>query len=204
MINNAHLIRPLLKFESPNDFYFLQILKRRKDNPDLERDMNVLGDFYIYSLEQFDNLMPKIIKICNDENARAYFRLNRRDAKKVGLQMLKRITDLIICENYRPIKNSYASIAGEFHSDPDKTWLIDIDWIDYENFPGAIDKIKEIISNLQTEAKREPLMIEIPTKNGFHIITRPFNISKLNQLLIMEKLPQMDSHKDNPTILYIA
>lgn len=204
MINNAHLIRPLLKFESPNDFYFLQILKRRKDNPDLERDMNVLGDFYIYSLEQFDNLMPKIIKICNDENARAYFRLNRRDAKKVGLQMLKRITDLIISENYRPIKNSYASIAGEFHSDPDKTWLIDIDWIDYENFPGAIDKIKEIISNLQIEAKREPLMIEIPTKNGFHIITRPFNISKLNQLLIMGKLPQMDSHKDNPTILYIA
>jgi hypothetical protein len=204
MINNAHLIRPLLKFESPNDFYFLQLLKRRKDNPDLERDMNVLGDYYIYSLEQFDNLMPKIIKICNDENARAYFRLNRRDAKKVGLQMLKRITDLIISENYRPIKNSYASIAGEFHSDPDKTWLIDIDWIDYENFPGAIEKIKEIISNLQIEAKREPLMIEIPTKNGFHIITRPFNISKLNQLLIMGKLPQMDSHKDNPTILYIA
>jgi hypothetical protein len=204
MINNAHLIRPLLKFESPNDFYFLQILKRRKDNPDLERDMNVLGDFYIYSLEQFDNLMPKIIKICNDENARAYFRLNRRDAKKVGLQMLKRITDLIISENYRPIKNSYASIAGEFHSDPDKTWLIDIDWIDYENFPGAIEKTKEIISNLQIEANREPLMIEIPTKNGFHIITRPFNISKLNQLLIMGKLPQMDSHKDNPTILYIA
>ena len=203
MINNAHLIRPLLKFESPNDFYFLQILKRRKDNPDLERDMNVLGDYYIYSLEQFDNLMPKIIKICNDENARAYFRLNRRDAKKVGLQMLKRITDLIISENYRPIKNSYASIAGEFHSDPDKTWLIDIDWIDYENFPGAIDKIKEIISNLQIEAKREPLMIEIPTKNGFHIITRPFNISKLNQLLIMGKLPQMDSHKDNPSILYM-
>ena len=148
--------------------------------------------------------MPKIIKICNDENARAYFRLNRRDAKKVGLQMLKRITDLIISENYRPIKNSYASIACEFHSDPDKTWLIDIDWIDYENFPGAIEKIKEIISNLQIEAKREPLMIEIPTKNGFHIITRPFNIGKLNQLLIMEKLPQMDSHKDNPTILYIA
>jgi hypothetical protein len=47
-------------------------------------------------------------------------------------------------------------------------------------------------------------MIEIPTKNGFHIITRPFNISKLNQLLIMEKLPRMDSHKDNPSILYIA
>ena len=33
-INNLNLIKPLLKWEDPNDFYFIQILKRKKDNPE--------------------------------------------------------------------------------------------------------------------------------------------------------------------------
>ena len=33
MINNFNLIKPLLDFNSEDDFYFLQILQRKKDHP---------------------------------------------------------------------------------------------------------------------------------------------------------------------------
>ena len=83
--NNFDLIRKMLSFPDENAFYFLQVIKRRKDNPDLGKDMRHIADYYIYSLDQFDELKQRIIDQCNAENGRAYFRLNRRDAKKVGI-----------------------------------------------------------------------------------------------------------------------
>jgi len=39
---------------------------------------------------------------------------------------------------------------------------------------------------------------QIPTKNGYHIITKPFNLKQFK-----DKYPDIDVHKNNPTILYI-
>jgi len=47
MVNNIDRIRELISFEDEFDFYFLQILKRRKDNPDLKRDMVVIVNYHI-------------------------------------------------------------------------------------------------------------------------------------------------------------
>jgi hypothetical protein len=198
--------------------------------------MKVLKDFYIYSLDEFDQQTPEIIEICNAHNARAYFRLNRRDDKKINLQLIKRITDLVTSGNYDAIRDLrdktieenghdpyldfriieeairriilghkqyfrkiYASIAGEFHSDPDKTWIADIDWIDFEGRPGELEELESIIRQLQIETGKDALMDKIPTKNGFHWITRPFNLQKLRELYPYK----LDMHKDNPTLLYI-
>ena len=38
MINNLELIKPLLNFENPGDFYMLYVFKRKKDQPEGERD----------------------------------------------------------------------------------------------------------------------------------------------------------------------
>ncbi len=198
-MNNFDLIRKMLSFPDENSFYFLQVLKRRKDNPDLGKDMVHLSDYYIYSLEQFDGLKQRIIDQCNTENARAYFRLNRRDAKKVAMQVLKKTVDHITSENYRAVKNAFASCAGEFHSDPDKTWVVDIDNISIDGF-NHLDKqkdIRQLIIDLQEETGKSARMDFVPTKGGVHIITRPFNLSKFKK-----QYPDIDVHKDNPTILY--
>lgn len=239
MVNNFELIRSMLQFNEPGQFYFLQLLQRRKDNPNLEKDMKVIKDFYIYSLEEFDSLKPSIIELCNKHNARAYFRLNRREDKKINLQLIKRITELATNANYESIrelrdltiecfdckitdsefpfyiiqaaitqillgdksyfKRVFASIAGEFHSDPDKTWIVDIDWIDFDDRPGELEELESIIRQLQIETGREPRMDKIPTKNGFHWVTRPFNLQKLRELYPYK----LDMHKDNPSLLYI-
>ena len=199
MVNNFDQIKSLLKFDSPDEFYFLQIFQRRKDNPDLKEPMRVIGDYYIYSIEQFEKMENHIIEMCTAKNARAYIRLNRRDAKKIGLQMLKRISEMLIQENYRSIKNAYPSVVGEFHSDKDKSWLIDIDYKDFEGKTYQLSMIHEELETLQRQTGREPRMDKIPTKNGYHLITRPFNVN-----LFRKNWPQIiDVHKDNPTILFI-
>ena len=198
MVNNFDMIRDLLKFPDNNSFYFLQILKRRKDNPDLGRDMVHIADYYIYSLEQYDAMRDDIIDLCNTKNARAYFRLNLRDASKVAMQTLKRVVDHISSGNYKAVKSAYASCTGEFPSDPDKTWIADID---YKDLDGDIDQnINAIIAHIQAlifETGRDDTVHTIPTKNGMHVICRPFNLSKFREVY-----PEIDVHKDNPTILY--
>jgi hypothetical protein len=201
-MDNRELILPLLKFDNGDMFYFIQIYQRRRDNPGMSQDMRVLGNYAVHSIEQFDKFWPEIKKICDDNNARAYIRLNRRSDKKVALQMLARMATMIASEQYN-VKNLYWSIAGEFHSEKDKTWLLDIDYIDYENETGRrhLDAIENQVLLLQREAGKEPLIRKIPSKNGYHIIARPFNIDKIKNLLAnIER--RMDIHKDNPTILY--
>jgi hypothetical protein len=210
MVDNFEIIRGLLKFKDKDSFYFLQVLKRRKDNPDLGKDMVHIADYYIYDLDQFDKLKPRIMDQCDSENARAYFRLNVRDAKKIAMQTLKRVVDHITSENHRAVKSAYASCTGEFHSDPDKSWIVDIDWKDWAgevidrevllsggNLGKNINSMLSLLTELQRETKKDPRIDIMPTKNGVHIITRPFNLAKFKKTH-----PSMDVHKDNPTILY--
>lgn len=183
----------MLSFDDKDDFYFVQIFKRRKDNPDLGKDQIVLGNFYIDSLGDFDKKLPQIINLCDSENARAYLRINKRNYKKLAQHMLRRVVDITFTENCKSLRNCFDSIAGEFHSDPDKKWIVDVDNV--KNI--VFGDLCATLSVMQREATREALMIYVPTKNGLHIITRPFNLKKFK-----EQFPTVDVHRDNPTLLY--
>lgn len=197
MINNFELISNLIRYRaSGGEFFFLQILKRRKDNPDMIRDMNVIDNFFIKGQADLESKQKRIIEICNNNNARAYFRLNKRCERKVALQTLKLIAENIASDNY-DIKSCYTSCCGKYHSDEDKTWVIDLDgvtvpsplmtyFIDYECEP------------ITQKPDRGKCIAAIPTKNGIHLITKPFRLDKFKK-----KYPDVDVHKDNPTILYI-
>lgn len=200
-VNNFDQIRSMLEFPEKTSFYFLQVLKRRKDNPDLGKDMKHISDYYIYSLDQFDELKPRIIAQCDVENARAYFRINRRDAKKVAMQVLKRTVDYIMSEDYRAVKNAFASCAGEFHSDPDKKWIVDVDWKDIPeglDHDGYLNTLMSKVQELVRETGRDDTLYTIPTKNGIHVICRPFNLKEFKDVY------NIDVHKDNMVILYCA
>ena len=134
-MNNLEIISPLLDFSDLDKFYFIQIYKRRKDNPGMDKDMIVIENYSISSREQFEKTFPRIQKVCDDNNARAYIRLNRRSHKKVALNMMVRLAKMIESEQYN-VKNIYWSVSGEFQAEEDKTWILDIDWIDYEGYKG--------------------------------------------------------------------
>lgn len=201
-IDNYSHIKPHLKFDNPDMYYFIQIFKRRKDNPGMAKDMILIDNFYIYTEDQFERTYEIIKATCDGHNARAYFRLNRRSAKQTALQSLKRLTEMIIQENYKAAKGAYPSAAGEFHAEKDKTWIIDIDTIDLQDIEKDRQTIKDILIDLQSKTGKEPLIIEIPTRNGIHYITRPFN-SAAYGMIIKDLGLRTDLHKDNPTILYM-
>jgi hypothetical protein len=202
MVNNIDRIRELISFEDEFDFYFLQILKRRKDNPDLKRDMVVIVNYHIESFEQYNSLTPHIVSLCDAENARAYLRINKRNYKHLSFHMLKRVVEVVSSGMVKSLKGTFDSVCGQYHNDKDKKWIVDIDWVDIktpENLEGKYmyAEIQYEILGLQHETKKEPMMVFLPTKNGMHIITRPFNLKKFK-----DKFPGIDVHKDNPTILY--
>lgn len=99
MTDNFALIRPLLKFEEDGDFYFLEILKRKKDGCDIQNghhnSARCVKDYYIDSFEKFDAIRDDVVRLCNENNARAYIRLNRRNFKMVSLKFAEEVLERI-------------------------------------------------------------------------------------------------------------
>lgn len=198
MVNNTEQIRSMLQFDSEDTFYFLQIFKRRKDNPNMAKDMIVLANYCVKSLAHFDKLVPDVVKQCQANNARAYFRLNRRSYRKTSLKALKMIVGYIEDGNYQAVRNAFDSAAGSYQSEPDKTWIIDIDYVDLVgDHDQAINAVINAVQTLITETDRDDTVWTLNSKNGIHLICRPFNLQKFKSLY-----PKIDVHKDNPTILY--
>lgn len=194
MTDNSNIIYNHLNFNKLGDFYFIQIIKRRKDNPGLERDMKLIDNWFIYSTEDYLKKLSKIKEQCDLNNARSYIRLNKRNDKKVALQTLSLVAENIASEQY-DIKNCYLSACGQYHSDDRKTWVVDIDTPELE----LVGEIESYINELYLEfqPKTENILYQLPSKSGIHIICSPFNVQKFKQ-----RFPAISIHKDNPTILY--
>jgi len=211
-LNNSLKIREFLSF-GENDFYFVQLIKRRKDNPEMLKDVKVIRSYYINSFDDYDKLIPKIIETCDNENCRAYIRLNKRNYDKLALKLISETAQLASNSNdLRSLPNLFDSVAGQFSSDPDKKWIVDVDWKDLENINefiidgdifNIVNGIPEIVhlfstlKDLQVGANKDPLLELIKTKNGFHVVTRPFNLH-----LFSKTFPNLQVHKDNMSIIY--
>lgn len=195
-VDNFHLIRPLLTFESEDDFYFLQIIQRKKDGykgsvKGTNNSARLVRSFYISNIDYFDAIEDEVKTLAEDFGARAGINLNKRSRKNVAFHTLKKITDQIMNGDYWNIPNAYNTMCGKHSQSKDKMWIVDIDEPETEMRP-----IIDLINNLQPEG--EKYVTTIPSKNGYHIITTPFNIKDFS-----DHYPDIDIHKNNPTNLYI-
>lgn len=83
-VDNFDLVAKLMNFNSDDDFYYCEIIKRKKDNPnDNFNYRQFVGNFWITSASELQNKKDAIIKVCKDNNARAYIYMNPRSAKAV-------------------------------------------------------------------------------------------------------------------------
>ena len=197
MTDNFTNIRGLLKFEK-DYFYFIQIIQRKKENAGLGSNNRIIRSYNIDSLEKFDKNIDEIITLCNTFNARAYIHMNRRKWSKIALECLRHNAELIANEQYEGIKSSLETVIGRNNgeSSANKTWIIDIDIHDF----SITQKIERLIDNIEPIGSK--LLYTLPTKNGFHMITKPFNTAEFNKYMQLQG-DAPDIHKDNPTILYI-
>lgn len=192
-------IKPLLNFEDEDTYYFLQIIQRRKDNNELKRESRIIKDYYINSIDYLDSHMDEIKSLCRLFNARAMLRLNRRSYRRTSLEMLSSLADKIKTEQYKSVVKTLSSAAGKYNNEPNKTWIVDID--EMEDMENYISDIKYLINSCQPVGNKEVLLL--PTKSGFHLITKPFNLQEFSQVMKDRDLVIPDIHKDNPINLYI-
>lgn len=197
MRDNFEIIKPLLEFDEPNTFYFIQVIRRRKENPDMAVGTAIMDNFYIYETADLDKLREKILERCSKHNARAYINLNKLDLERIALFTQKQIIDLIIQGQFKAVKNAYATACGNHHSQDDKRWVVDVD----EAEMGMLSDIRSKIEKLHSEITKNhyKILAEIPTKTGMHIITNPFNMKAFSDVFGTA----IAVHKNSPTVLYI-
>ena len=200
MIDNFKEIRKHLKFNNRNEFYFLQIIQRKKDGNEGLRVRNgfrLIRSYYIYSVEDFDDLKDRIITLCHNNNARAYINPNVRNAQEVALECVKKYADLVQNNNAFMGNTIWDSCCGSTRAKGYKAlWTVDVDSKDNKFLMGIIDLIKSC-----NHAEDFTLYV-IPTVNGSHIICNGFNRVEFNKALIDYGIDFIDIHKNNPTLLY--
>lgn len=193
-------VKPLLKFTSEDDFYFLQILQRKKENPHLGSNSRVIKNYFINNVEYLDKRYDEIKDLCRSFNARAMLRLNKRSYKKVGLRTIQAVANTIANGEEKFLNKAYVRACGQAHNDPVKKWIVDID-----NEPGRglnqkdIDMVINDIEKCNPIGDSPKLLIQLPTKNGVHLITTPFN----RKQFIEKGYGDIDIHRDNPINLFI-
>ena len=207
MVDNFKLIRNYLKFESEDDFYFLQIIKRKKDGPGpngikitrANSKSRVIKSYYISSVEYLDSIEAEVKHLCDYFNARAIIILSRRSYKETALLEMVQVSSMIMTGQYQNVKSTYNSSCVKSKS-LDKYFLIDIDAEDLEHK-------EQIMNYIQNEARCDDveygkrILLELPTKHGCHLITTPFDVNGL--LKVYPKDKHEFIHKDGPTVLYV-
>lgn len=194
MVDNFSLIRSLLNFKSDDDFYFAQLIQRKKENPNNRGDWAV-KTWTISSFEKFDELKPDIIDMAIKFNARATIRLNVRSRRQCALETLAELASNIAKNDYLAPDKVHSSVMGKFHADPVKKWLLDADDIAPDS--PIVTEVVNFIRDLQPVGDK--LVSVIPSKSGCHIMTTPFN-----PVTFVKAYPHIAIQKDSPTNLYIV
>jgi hypothetical protein len=193
MINNIEIIKPLLNFTEEGDFYMLYIFKRKKDQPEGERDnhqsVRTIKTYCIDNLEYLDKRYNEIIQLCEMFKARAYIHIQKQNHKDVSLEMIMALAQKIRDGQHNQ-KNLFDSVVGQLKTN-EKRWIVDIDTKDTNELVRLIDNLTI------TRPEGDKLEKLIPTKNGYHLITKRFDVEMFRNVF-----PHIDIQKKNPTLLY--
>lgn len=191
-VDNFNSIFPLLTsvWESqiePISFH-VQILQRSKDGHD--KSNRLVTHWFIGSETQFEFLIPAMKSICREYNARCYINLNPKLDETVLWKMLKNITERLETKSYSPY-SIISSARDSCNGHGLKRWVVDIDdpFVD-------VEKLIDNINMCQSGHPNKNVICQVPTKNGVHLITHPFNLSQI-------RLPfGVKVKKNNSTLLY--
>ena len=195
MIDNIELIKPLLNFENDGDFYMLYVFKRKKDQPEGERDnhqsVRTIKTYCVDSVEYLEKRYGEIKQLCEMFKARAYIHVQKQNHKDVSLEMMVSLAERIR-NGQTNQKGLFDSVVGQIKT-YEKKWIVDVDSKDNKE----LLKVKLAIDSCPPFGK-DKIISEIPTKNGYHLITERFDVMEFKK-----HFPDTDLQKKNPTLLFL-
>ena len=241
-IDNFDIIRehltfePAMKFDAETkklktlndtyDRYIVHIIKRAKDSGGKAHGANtsnrLIKTYEVNSLEYFDKKRAHIVDLCESNGARAYILPQVRSTYDCLKDMIKLAIDNLENPTIK-FQHILRSATCSMHKSRDKRWIIDLDNDEMDGW--TVDEVVSLIKdNLVSCGKNPDDMYIVPTRNGTHIVTTPFNVQDANKKCRMmfegvKKFPyEVDGrlgevethyrertgwlHKDGMTLLY--
>ena len=194
MIDNLEIIKPLLNFEDAEDFYQLYIFKRKKDQTTDKanhQSVRTIKTYTISSIEYLESKYDEIKTLCEMFSARAYIHVQKQNHRDVSLEMMISLAEKIKNGQHNQ-SHLFDSVVGQLKT-LEKRWIIDIDSKDTKE----LLEIQQHIDHCRPYGE-DKIESTIPTKNGFHLITKRFDVIEFKN-----KYPHIDIQKKNPTLLYL-
>jgi hypothetical protein len=195
MIDNLEIIKPLLNFSEPGDFYMLYVFKRKKDQPEGEKDnhqsVRTIKAYCIESIDHLERRYAEIKQLCEMFKARSYIHVQKQNHKDVSLEMMMALAERIKNGSQNQ-KGLFDSVVGQLKTN-EKRWIVDVDTKDQVE----LDAIKYNINRF-CRPEGDKVESTIPTKNGYHLITERFDVMEFKK-----HFPTIDIQKKNPTLLYL-
>ena len=201
MIDNFELIEKLFDFtEEDNTFFHCQIVKRAKDHKPNKVKEGAIRTYLIKSKDHLKKLKEEIILLCEHHKARAYINVAKKTFDSVNKLMLTKLAEYNYSDNLfltNPQKLLNSSIGEIKPKTP--LWVVDIDDINIKtSILEWLDKYFYIDIPPHFYNRDYYLKAEIPTIQGCHLITSPFNVK-----LFSDAFPNIDIHKNSMgTLLY--
>lgn len=194
MINNLELIKPLLSFESKDDFYHLQVIKRKKEDPLMKSNSRSISHYYVNSPDYLDLHWEEIVQICDATGARAMINLNVRSFKTACINMREVMLEYEKADNYKFMYRAFSKAVAKSPDTKSKLWILDVD----QPFDPMYDiNLRKFINTLRPQLPNREFTI-VPSMSGYHLITKPFD-----KKTFKDTLPEIEIKKNSLTNLYI-
>ena len=198
IVDNFDKARKYLVFDRDNDpdlFYYVQIIQRRKDEGvTIKKNCKTIRSYYITSLRYWDDHVEQIKELCRTFKARAYMHLNPRSWRKCTLMAFGELATYLRSNQCSSLRKLTEEMAGKYIADgSQKTWIVDVD----SKNDDYLNEIAATVNDCMPEGDK--IVDVFPTKNGYHLITKPFNLAEFRKYY---KEGEVDIQKNNPTLLY--
>lgn len=194
-IDNFDLIKSLMtREESYNLFMHLQILRRGKDHPDLPSANKLMKSWIVRSAEHLDKIKDDVVFLCDHYKARAYISCAPKSLEQLNKLLMCKLANNMHNGNVISPQKMLNSACDELQC-VDKTWVVDIDTHNKNYCKEVAFCIYGLIDKYRGFATPHTC---IPTLNGWHLLTQPFNLQEFHKLF-----PDVEVHKNGLTVLYV-
>ena len=178
-------LRRVCKFEDENDVYILYAIARKRYNP-LTNAQEIVFREVIKDDRDIMRKYRRIMGLINEYseyNFYVYITLNARDTVKGLFSMQNEINNWIkdyfnnvdICRKLKRVNNYWMSNIMKPHSRARRgKFMIDIDTLE----PVLVQNILKVLNTYAN------VLFMTHTRNGYHVITKPFDVKKFSEELI--------------------
>ena len=183
MLNNMPRILDLM-IDSDEVCYHVQLIARSKDTNEKTRLVHSEG----LSKRKFTLKSETLIAMAEATNSRIYVNLNPKSYSDIAYEIILKLAENLRNKQPEGVTKVFDSAIGTVPS-RNKIWIIDVDHDQLQQLPAiqdAIPKCRPIGSNTY--------IATLPTPNGAHILTRPFEVTSMPMCLCV--------HKNNPTVAW--